>query len=175
MFAWPSHWYTYGIRQKVPGLSESESKSDSRKQKPSATYTRLSAACLRRLEYYKRANVGRRREAQLSFLNDDSIQDFELILTTEQNIMDIDGKPVAHQHAQWAIIKPTLVRDDTVIQSFRSHLYPQENTISTSQHPFVWHYSKALEDSNTENPGGLSLCPERSIGGTWTLRRQTNP
>ena len=69
------------------------------------------------------ANVGRRREVQLSLLNDDSIQDFELILITEPNIMDIDGKPVVHQYAQWAIIKPTLVRDDTVIHSFRSLIY----------------------------------------------------
>jgi ribonuclease HI len=74
------------------------------------------------------ANVGRRRQAQLSILNDSSTQDFELIMITEPNIMDIDGKPVVHQHAHWTIVKPTLIRDDSVIHSFRSLIYLNRKT-----------------------------------------------
>lgn len=74
------------------------------------------------------ANVGRRREAQLSILNDTSIQDFELMMITEPNIIDIDGEPVVHQHARWAIVRPSLTRDDSVIHSFRSLIYVNKKT-----------------------------------------------
>jgi hypothetical protein len=46
------------------------------------------------------ANVARRREAQLSIPNDTSTQDFELIMITEPDIIDIEGKAVVNQHAQ---------------------------------------------------------------------------
>ncbi|KAH6691834.1 hypothetical protein BKA61DRAFT_499948 [Leptodontidium sp. MPI-SDFR-AT-0119] len=74
------------------------------------------------------ANVGRRREAQLSILNDSSTQDFELMMITEPNIMDIDGEPVVHQHAHWTIVRPSLTRDDSVIHSFRSLIYVNKKT-----------------------------------------------
>lgn len=74
------------------------------------------------------ANVGRRREAQLSILNDSSTQDFELMMIIEPNIMDIDGEPIVHQHARWTIVRPSLTRDDSVIHSFRSLIYVNKRT-----------------------------------------------
>jgi hypothetical protein len=74
------------------------------------------------------ANLARRREAQLSILNDTLTQDFEVIMITEPNIMDIDGESVMHQHAHWTVAKPTLVRHDSVIHSFRSLIYINKGT-----------------------------------------------
>src|SRR4051812_42685184 len=74
------------------------------------------------------ANVGRRRGAHLSILNDESIQDVKLIMITEPYIANIDGYPITHQHAHWTALKPTLTRQDTVSHSFRSLVYVNRKT-----------------------------------------------
>lgn len=74
------------------------------------------------------ANVGRRREAQLSILNDESTQDFELLMITEPSIMDIDGKPVIHRHSHWTATRPSCTRADSVIHAFRSLIYVNNKT-----------------------------------------------
>lgn len=74
------------------------------------------------------ANLGRRREAQLSILNDSTTQDFKLMMITEPNIMDIDSQPVVHHHAHWTVARPTRFRDDSVIHSFRSLIYVNKKT-----------------------------------------------
>lgn len=74
------------------------------------------------------ANLARRREAQLSILNDTSVQDCELILITEPSIIDIDGKPVVHRHAHWNVAIPTLTRSDSAVHAFRSLIYVNKRT-----------------------------------------------
>ena len=73
------------------------------------------------------ANVARRREAQLSILNDTSTQDFELIMITEPNIIDIEGKAVVNQHAQWTVHPPLL----GTTQSF---IHTGPSSMSTRKH-----------------------------------------
>jgi hypothetical protein len=74
------------------------------------------------------ANVARRREAQLSILNDTSTQGFELVMVAEPSIIDIEGKPIVYQHTYWTIVKPTITRDDSVIYLFRSLIYVNKKT-----------------------------------------------
>ena len=72
--------------------------------------------------------MGRRRAAQLSVLNDLSLREYAALMITEPNIMEIEGAAVVHQHQQWTVVKPTLVRQDSVIHSFRSLLYVNKKT-----------------------------------------------
>ncbi len=74
------------------------------------------------------ANLARSPGAQLSFLNDRTIKDFSLLLVTEPNIRDVDGKPIVHQHSHWTAVRPTLIREDSVVHSFRSLIFVNKNT-----------------------------------------------
>lgn len=69
------------------------------------------------------ANVARRREAQLSLLNDDSVQEFAMLMITEPSILSIDGKPVVNNHTHWNLIRPTSLAEDHIIHSFRSLIF----------------------------------------------------
>jgi exonuclease III/ribonuclease HI len=73
-------------------------------------------------------NAARRAGVQLSILNDRSVQDFDVIMVTEPRIMDFDNQPVVHQHQHWNTVRPTLIREDSVIHSFRSLMYVNKKT-----------------------------------------------
>jgi hypothetical protein len=69
------------------------------------------------------ANLGKRKGAQLSILNDASVKDFAIIMITEPNIMSINERTVVHEHSQWSLTTPTLTRKDSTTQPFRSLMY----------------------------------------------------
>jgi hypothetical protein len=69
------------------------------------------------------ANLGRRSEAQLSLLNDETTRDLALLLVTEPNIFDIDGEAIVHQHMNWETVRPSQVGAERVARSFRSMIY----------------------------------------------------
>lgn len=69
------------------------------------------------------ANLARRREAQLSLLNDPSLQDAHLLLISEPYIMMIEDKPVLHSHPAWTLTLPSQIKPEAGRHAFRSLIW----------------------------------------------------
>jgi hypothetical protein len=93
------------------------------------------------------ANLARIPGAQLSFLNDGTIKDFSLLLVKEPNIIDVDGKPIVHQHNHWPAVHPTLIRE-------ADRLAWKENRCTTGS-AIAGRYSCHIfrDAQNARNPG----------------------
>lgn len=103
-------------------------------------------------------NVGKRRQVQLSFLNDEKVKDFAALATVEPYIYrdPTTDKATVTPSAHWHMIKPSIERDDRHQRhSFRALLWVNKR-LRTRQVPIL-SYDIAAAEIRT-SAGHVLLC-----------------
>ena len=80
-------------------------------------------------------NIGKRKQVQHSLLNDEGIQDFSLILSTEPHIYrhPTSHQPTVSPHRHWQMFCPTTHRaDGTPHYAFRSIIWAHQDCKATA-------------------------------------------